>query len=30
MISGAAGHFVAHKAVPREEIAQNRVEEYTG
>lgn len=29
-LSVAAGHMVAHRAVAREEIAQNRVEEYTG
>ncbi|WP_263367511.1 fluoride efflux transporter CrcB [Edaphobacter bradus] len=29
-LSVAAGHMAAHRAVAREEIAQNRVEEYTG
>ncbi|MCL2659543.1 MAG: fluoride efflux transporter CrcB [Acidobacteriaceae bacterium] len=29
-LSVAAGHMLAHRAVAREEIAQNQVEEYTG
>jgi fluoride exporter len=29
-LSVAAGHFVAHHYVARAEIAQNRIEEYTG
>jgi CrcB protein len=29
-VSVAAGHMLAHRVVAREEIAQNRVEEYTG
>ena len=29
-LSVAAGHMLAHKMVAREEIAQNRIEEYTG
>jgi CrcB protein len=29
-LSVAAGHMLAHRMVAREEIAQNKVEEYTG
>lgn len=29
-LSVAAGHMLAHRMVAREEIAQNRIEEYTG